>query len=143
MKKLLFLTPLLFLLFVSYTYAESEVNVKVSNDVNSSSTSQSENTTKTNIRIQTDDKVMEYESEKPGSVNIKSVNGETEIEEDGVKITPNPTKNLNKQPSITESPKPTSIKEQIEEKSNQLEKMMESIKEKFIYLQEKLFSFFD
>ena len=142
MKKLIILTPFLILFFASYAYAESEVNVRINNEVNSSSSTQEESKTQTNVRIETDGKVVEYESEKAGNVNIKSINGNTEIEEDGVKITPNPTNKLNKQPSISPSPIPTTIKEQIEEKSNQIEKMMESIKKQFNSLQEKLLSFF-
>lgn len=146
MIKVLLLTFSASVLIVSPAFAQSSAHVEVNNNVNSSSNSNSTTTTRTDITIETNGKVTHYESDKPGSVSVKSVNGESEIKVDGKTVLGSPTNDpeLSKQPSLT--PTPTIEKELTDEQKeqlNQVEKVLEDIKEKITSLQEKLSSLFD
>ena len=136
----------IFLAFSTSTYAQSFAHVEINNNVGSSSNSKSKTTTYTDITVETNGKVTHYESDKPGSVSVKSVNGDSEIKVDGQTVSGSPTNDpqITKEPSLT--PNPTIDKKLTDEQNeqlNQVEKILENAKEKITSLQEKLSPLFD
>lgn len=125
-------------------YATSSASVEIHNNVNSSSTSNSNVSSKTNITVETNGQVTHYESDKPGSVSVKSVNGESEIKVDGQTVTNTP-QNTSATPTkdISQTPSPTpKLNEEQKKQLNQIEIVFDEIKEKISSLQEKLSSLF-
>lgn len=95
MKKIFFLI-LLSLIFTPNVYAKSSATVKVNNDVSSSSNTNS--TIKTDIRIETNGNVTTYSSDKPGNIEIRSVDGTSQIKVNSKVVnSEEPSKDNNKQ----------------------------------------------
>lgn len=94
---------LAFLILATPTFAESTVDVRVKNNVNPSSNSTVNSNT--DITVETNGKVTNYSSNKPVDVEIKSVNGQTEIKENGVVISKSPKAQASTTPTLTPQPK--------------------------------------
>lgn len=146
MRKLTLLSLLIPIFFVQSALAESTATVKVNNNVNSSSTSNSEVKSHTEITVETNGEVTRYESDEPGSVSVKSINGQSEIKVNGEtvsgtpqNISATPTRNL----SQTPSPTPIELTDEQKENLNQIEEILEDLKEKITSLQKSLSSLFD
>ena len=101
------LLAIIFLISPITAFAKSESSVNVTNEVHSSSDSNA--TTETNITVETNGRVTHYSSDKPGNVQINSVNGESEIKVNGVVVSGTPTSETNQTPTASPSPKPTTI----------------------------------
>src|SRR3989344_1110452 len=100
MKKPFFLI-LAFPFFITQTtFAESSANVKINNNVSGSSTSNVQS--HTNITVETNGKTTTYFSDKPENIEVKSVNGVSEIKVNVELISQSPT-----QTSATKAPTPT------------------------------------
>ena len=145
-KTILFLT--VFTILTSSTaFAESSATVEIHNNLNTNSTN-SNSTTKshTDITVETNGKVTHYESDEPGSVSVKSVNGESEIKVNGVSVS-SPPKEPTSSPTTetSQSPTPTINKEieEVKEKANQIEEMINDLKEKIDDLKSSISSLFD
>lgn len=115
-------------------FAESSATVRVDNNIESSSNSTVKSTT--NIRVETNGKVTTYSSDKAEDVEVKSVNGESEIKVNGkaVYVTQTPSKD----PSAT--PSPTPVFDENDEESN--ENDSKNIIDLFEDLLKKVFSVF-
>lgn len=115
-------------------FAESSATVRVDNNIESSSNSTVKSTT--NIRVETNGKVTTYSSDKADDVEVKSVNGESEIKVNGqvVDVTPVPSKD----PSAI--PSPTPVFDENDEESN--ENDSKNIIDLFEDLLKKVFSVF-
>ncbi len=139
MKKLA-LIVIAILLTPSLVYAESSATVKINNNVNSSSNSNTSVTSKTNITVETDGEVTSYSSDKPGNIEVKSVNGKSEIKVNGEVVKGESTTSetdISKIPTATSSVSPSPTMDQ-EEKEKEIKNVLEKIED----LVKKLFSFF-
>src|SRR3989344_5189623 len=113
MKKPFFLI-LAFPFFITQTtFAESSANVKINNNVSGSSTSNVQS--HTNISVETNGQTTTYSSDKPENIEVKSVNGVSEIRVNGELVSQSPTQTATKTPTQTDEP------EDEEEKENEKE----------------------
>ncbi len=148
MKKLLFTIFSISIIFTPNALAISSANVDIHNNVNSSSNSTSQTTSHTDITVETNGKVTHYESDKPGDVSVKSENGESEIKVNGVSVSSapkntSPSSTDSNSPTMTSKPTPINEAKEIEEKTNQVENLIEEVKEKIDSIQSILSSLFD
>lgn len=142
MIKLIVLAIFLVFLPISKALAESSASVNINNNINSSSTNNSEFKSRTEITVETDGEVTHYESDQPGNVTVKSINGKSEITVDDEKVTPNPTKTSEEKQTPAPTITPTVSKE-IEEEIKGIRTIIEDLKEKITSLKESLSSLFD
>lgn len=135
----------LFFLLATPAYAET-ASVSIKNSANTSGTNSTNTSTQeTHIKIETNGKVTEYNSDKPGNVEVNSVNGESTIKVNGETVSGNsnsnptaePTHEANPTASVSPSPKP-SEESKNDEKQNAIEEFIETVNEAI----EKLFSVF-
>lgn len=130
MKKPFFLI-LAFPFFITQTaFAESSANVKINNNVSGSSTSNA--TSQTNITVETNGKTTTYFSDKPENIEIKSVNGVSEIKVNGQVVSQSPTQtSATKTPTPKDEPEDEDDKEKAEEKArgifDQIEDLLKSL----------------
>lgn len=132
------LLPLiLFFLLTTPAYAET-ASVNINNSVNTSGSNTNSNTkTETHIKIETDGKVTEYNSTEGGSVEVKSINGKSEIKVNGQMVSEHPTTKPEASQGPTAITSPTSKAEKKDsEKQNAIEKFIEKVDDAI----EKLFS---
>lgn len=120
-----------FLLFLVATpaYANS-ASVNINNSVNTSGTNTNTTKSETHIKVETNGKVTEYNSNEPGSVEVKSINGESTIKVNGQTVSGTPTEE--DVPTATASPtaKPTSTPDDNEkEELSVIKKVLEEINE--------------
>jgi len=153
MKKVFLTIFSLSVIFIPTVFAET-ASVEIYNNVNTSSNNSTSKTeSHTDITVETNGKVTRYESDKPGSVSVKSVNGESEIKVNGVSVSGTP-KNLDDSSANISTPKPTDKldenedkvnleEKEIEKKTNQIEKLMDEIKAKFDEIGNIISSLFD
>lgn len=115
-------------------FAESSATVRVDNNIESSSNSTVKSTT--NIRVETNGKVTTYSSDKAEDVEVKSVNGQSEIKVNGqvIDVTASPTK----KPTA----KPINADEDDDENEEELNDNNKNIFEIFEDLIKKVFSLF-
>lgn len=124
----------------SLAHAESSATVKINNNINSSNNSNNSVTSKTNISVETDGKVTTYSSSEPGNVEVRSVNGESEIKVNGEVVKENTSDsddNISKVPTLNPSASisPTmSLEEKDREVKNIIEKIEELVKKLFSFL---------
>lgn len=101
-------TLLILLIFfngVSEVSAYSKADVKVNNNVSRSSSSNIES--HINITVETDGKTTTYSSNKPGNIELNSLNGKSEIKVDGKTVSENnDTASLIVSPSAKPTVKP-------------------------------------
>ncbi len=130
----------LFFLVATPAYAES-ANVNITNSVNTTGTNSTLNSkTTTHIKVETNGKVTEYNSDKPGNIEVNSINGESSIKVNGETVSGNPTAEPNddQTPTTTKSPSPKPDQSNDKEKQNAIEEFIETIDSAI----EKLFSVF-
>ena len=132
-KKIIFTA--FFFLFATPAYANS-VSTTIENNVNTSSTNTTSSTkSHTEVNINQNGKEIHYESDTPGSVEVKSVNGESSIKVNGQEVSAN-TSNSPTNGSATNTPTKAATEEaktEVEIKNNEdiEEKIMEAFKKPF------------
>ena len=119
-----------FLTIAGGAFAESSASVKIKNDVSSSSDSQVNSST--SIRIETNGNVTTYSSSEPEDIEVKSINGTSEIKVNGQVVSQDSS-----QTSPTKIPPPTASLEEREETDSNSNK---NIFEVFQDLFKKVFS---
>lgn len=100
----------IFLIGANEVSAYSKANVKVSNNVSGSSSSNIESNT--NITVETDGQTTTYSSDKPGNIEVNSINGKSEIKVNGITVSENNNKaNSIVSPSVEPTAKPKNIEQ--------------------------------
>src|SRR3990167_3990458 len=102
MKKPFFLMLVFPFLITQTALAQSSANVKINNNVSGSSAS--DVASHTNITVETNGKTTTYSSDKPKNIEVKSVNGVSEIRVNGELISQSPTQTATKTPTPTDEP---------------------------------------
>lgn len=111
-------------------FAENKATVNINTNIESSS--KSTVNSKTDIRVETNGNVTSYTSDKAEDVEIKSVNGESEIKVKGVAVYVSPTATI--EPTGLQNPESAIDEKKVNNKN---------IFNVFEDLLKKVFSFFD
>lgn len=115
MKKI-FLAVFLFFFLSLPVYAKSTATVEVNSNVSGSRTSNIK--THTNITVETNGKTTTYSSDKPENIEVKSVNGKSEIKVNGVSVSSSPGQPTS-EPTTNPSVKPTDQPEDEDDERDQ------------------------
>ncbi len=112
-------------------FAASEAHVNINNNVSGDSTSNV--SSRTDITVETDGNTTRYTSDEPGTIEINSINGVTEIKKNGTVVSGNNSNSPTKEPTASPTAKPT---QKPDENNNQNKNIFEVFEDVF----KKLFS---
>lgn len=132
MKKSLFLILSIPLLIAQGAFAESSANVRVNNNVSGSSTSNVQS--HTNISVETNGQTTAYTSNKPENIEVKSVNGVSEIRINGELISQSPTQTATKTPTPTDEQDKENEEENVKEEARGIIDQIEELINKLFSL---------